>query len=507
MPRSLPVYSSGTVTVAYTNGAWTVTGSGTNFISPDGVPNYTLLAGDAFTIPNVGSGSIAAIASATSFTLNNWSTGPVTTASTYAIYRFEGLPSQQAAALVTQLLTLFTDTNPPAYATVDTGAVRFKLDDDGSGNMRIRARASNAAGGDTAYVTVATFNDATGLATFPALKAFAGDSGSGGAVGGVPAPPSGSAASNEVLGAGGSWVGRMAGFRNRIINGAMAIDQRNDGAGQFITAGGGYFYTIDRFYAACVGANIGGQRVATSSPDQFRYQFTGAAGVTAVGFGQRIEAANSFDLAGTTATLSVELYNSTLTTVTWAAYYANATDNWAGQTIIATGTFTVSSTLAKYTAQIAIPAAATTGINIYLSVGAQTSGLWQIGEMQLEAGQVATPFERRPASVELALSAYYFQQITIGASSGFAVGYAPTASGAFAWLPIPHMRASPTASVSSGSLTYSTPAGTTSSVAVSGEGSSLIQIQASGSGYTGGSSGYFGASSSGAATISLNAEL
>ncbi|MFZ1962202.1 MAG: hypothetical protein WAU78_01805, partial [Roseiarcus sp.] len=55
---------------------------------------------------------------------------------------------------------------------------------------------------------------------------FTGDSGSGGAAGFVPAPPAHSAAYNETLGAGGAWVGQMAGFRNRLTNGACAIDQR-----------------------------------------------------------------------------------------------------------------------------------------------------------------------------------------------------------------------------------------------------------------------------------------
>ncbi len=251
--------------------------------------------------------------------------------------------------------------------------------------------------------------------------AFVGDTGSGGSAGFVPAPPSGSAASNEVLGAGGSWVGRMAGFRNRIINGAMAIDQRNNGAAQTISSAGGYVYTIDRFYAACAGANVTGQRIAGSAPDQYRYQLTGAASVSAIGFGQRIETANSFDLAGTTATLSVKLANTALTAVSWTAYYANAADNFSSQTQFASGAFTVNSTLTKYSAQIAIPAAATTGINIYFNVGAQTSGTWTIGEMQLEAGQAATPFERRPYGAELALCQRYLPALNANGAAAAAL--------------------------------------------------------------------------------------
>lgn len=114
---------------------------------------------------------------------------------------------------------------------------------------------------------------------------------------------------------------------------------------------------------------------------------------------QRIEQLNCADLAGTTVTLSADLANSVLTSVSWAAYYANTADSFgtlvaATKTLIATGTFTVSSSIARYSTNISIPAAATTGIEIVFTVGAQTSGTWTIGDVQLEAGTIATPFER-----------------------------------------------------------------------------------------------------------------
>ncbi|MGD1016753.1 MAG: hypothetical protein ABR863_09995 [Roseiarcus sp.] len=333
--------------------------------------------------------------------------------------------------------------------------------------------------------------------------AMIGDSGSGGAAGYVPAPPAGSAAYSEAFGAGGAWVGRMAGFRNRLMNGAMAIDQRgissNGGAsvtgyisgttltvtalasgalvvgqalsatgmtagttiaafgtgtggtgtytvnnsqtlfssgspgtitgaaGQRIVAGAALAYTIDRCYAYCTGANVVGQKIAGSAPDQYLYQFAGAASVTGIGFAQRIETANSFDLAGQTATLSVKLANSALTTVTWTAYYANSADSFGTlasptKTQIATGSFTVNSTLTVYSAQIAIPSAATTGVEIVLSVGAQTSGTWTIGEVQIEWGQVATPFERRPIGLELMLCQRYYAVVLLGSLLGQANG-------------------------------------------------------------------------------------
>ena len=215
-------------------------------------------------------------------------------------------------------------------------------------------------------------------------------------------------------------------LRNRIINGGMRIDQRNAGASQTITAAAALAYTVDRWYAYCTGANVTGQQVSstgtTDSPAQNAYRFTGAASVTAIGFGQRIEAVNCFDLAGQTATLSVNLANSVLTTVTWTAFYANTTDTFgtlASPTVtqIATGTFTVNSTLTRYTTNISIPSAATTGIQIVFTVGAQTSGTWTIGNVQLERGSVATPFERRQYGTELMLCQRYYEASYVFVSS------------------------------------------------------------------------------------------
>jgi hypothetical protein len=211
-----------------------------------------------------------------------------------------------------------------------------------------------------------------------------------------------------------STVTAPVGFRNRIINGDMRIDQRNAGASQTFTAAAALAYSVDRFYGYCTGANVTGARVAGTAPNEFVYRYTGAASVTAIGFGTRLEATNTTDLAGSTATLSVQLANSLLTTVTWTAFYATTADAFGTlasptRTQIATGTFTVTSTLTTYSAQISVPSAATTGIEVVFTVGAQTSGTWTIDNVQLEAGSTATDFERRPYGMELALCQRYFE--------------------------------------------------------------------------------------------------
>ena len=210
--------------------------------------------------------------------------------------------------------------------------------------------------------------------------------------------------------------GSISGTRNRIINGSMAVDQRNAGASQTFTAAAALAYSVDRWYGYCTGANVTGQRVQGATVGQFYYRFTGAASVTAIGFGQRIEQLNSANLAGTTATLSVDLGNSLLTTVTWAAYLANTADTFGTlasptRTQFATGTFTVNSTVTRYFTNISVPASATTGIEIVFTVGVQTSGTWTVGNVQLEPGTVATPFERRSIGQELAFCQRYYEEL------------------------------------------------------------------------------------------------
>jgi hypothetical protein len=276
-----------------------------------------------------------------------------------------------------------------------------------------------------------------------------------GLVGEIAAGTSGNVLTSD----GTSWSSAAAsptnGYRrNRIINGGMQVDQRNAGASQTFTAAAALAYSVDRWYGYCTGANVTGQRVAGSSINQYRYQFTGAASVTAIGFGQRIEAANSYDLNNDTATFSVDLANSLLTTVTWTASYANTTDTFGTlasptTTQIATGTFTVTSTVTNYTASISVPAAATTGIQIVLTVGAQTSGTWTVGNVQLEAGSVATPFERLPISETLMLCQRYYLKLGGATAADIAFSGFPT-SGIFGYLTLTYpvtMRTNPTGSI------------------------------------------------------------
>ena len=297
------------------------------------------------------------------------------------------------------------------------------------------------------------------------------------------------------------------GFRNRLMNANMAIAQRATSAtvtaGTAVPTASTGYPAVDRFFVYSTGANVTAARVAGAGNTQYRMRITGAASVTAVGVGQRIEQLNSYDLAGVNATLSVDLANSLLTTVTWTASYATTADTFGTigtptKTQIATGTFTVNSTVTNYTATFAVPAAATTGVEVLLTVGAQTSGTWTIGNIQLEAGSVASPFERIDYGRQLIQCLRYYQKIGGTAGEIYGAGYI-TGSGFLTFpLTFPAMRVAPTGTVAG---TWSV-----SNVAqpiLSATSPSAVSIFASGAAI---GQGQF--SSSGATTfITLSAEL
>jgi len=223
------------------------------------------------------------------------------------------------------------------------------------------------------------------------------------------------------------------GFKNRLINGQMQVAQRGTTGSSGLNAPttAPTYPSIDRWYAYSTVATVTVAQVAGTGATKNNLQVTGAGTVTSVGVGQRIEQLNCYDLAGSTCTLSVNMSNSLLTTVTWTASYATSANTWSAKTTISSGTFTVTSSLANYTTQIVVPAAATTGIEILFTVGAQTSGTWVIGEAQFEkSSTVATSFDYRPYGTELALCQRYYESGSAFLTAG-PTGIAPVFSQAY----------------------------------------------------------------------------
>jgi hypothetical protein len=243
------------------------------------------------------------------------------------------------------------------------------------------------------------------------------------------------------------------GFKNRIINGAMVIDQRNAGASVAVTAAN--TFVTDRFYVyGSASSKLTAQQNAGSVTPPVNFNnYLGFTSLSAysVGsgdifyFGHKIEGYNTADLGWGTAnaktiTLSFQVYSSL--TGTFGGVINNASTNYSYPF---TYSISVANTWTTISVTIAGPTSgtwtgATNGIGLYigwqLGVGSTytaTAGSWQSGSyygvtgatsvvgtngatfyitgVQLEVGSSATGFEYRQYQQELALCQRYY---TIG---------------------------------------------------------------------------------------------
>jgi hypothetical protein len=205
------------------------------------------------------------------------------------------------------------------------------------------------------------------------------------------------------------------GFRNRIINGDMRIDQRNAGASVTLTAAN-FVYPVDRMYAFRASGTSGAvaQRVAsgiTPSGYALRVQRNnGDTATAALGFGQVIETANCGDLAGITVTFSFKArcganFSAASSQITARIGTGTGTDQsaanfynaaWTGQSNTNnTPTLTTSWQTFSYTIT-AGSSVSQIGVQFFATpVGTAGANDWfEITDIQVEAGSVASPFER-----------------------------------------------------------------------------------------------------------------
>lgn len=278
---------------------------------------------------------------------------------------------------------------------------------------------------------------------------------------------------NIVLGAdgsvsvGGGNISPQTGFKNRIINGDMRIDQRNAGA-----SGTAVVYTVDRWFYNGSQASKGTwqQNAGSVAPPSGFKNYLGftsssayAVGATDYfGFYQSIEGFNVADLgwgaAGSkSVTLSFQVYSSLTGT------FGGSINN-SGYSRSYPFTYTISSANTWTTISVTIPGdtAGTwltnngIGMTVNFSLGtgstySGTSGSWSgslylsatgatsvvgtngatfyITGVQLEKGSVATPFEFRSIGQELALCQRYYEVgQTVDSSGQFWCGYSPGAN-------------------------------------------------------------------------------
>ena len=287
------------------------------------------------------------------------------------------------------------------------------------------------------------------------------------------------------------------GMRNRIINGAMEIDQRNAGASVTLTNGTDQ-YCVDRYkFYRDVGGTFTAQQSSTApagfSTSMVITASTGASpSASQLNFvKQDIEGFNVADLKwGTSDAKDITISFWIRSSVT-GAYAISVANNSLGRSYVTE--VTVSSANTWEQKSVTIPGDTsgtwttnnTAGIRLYLDLGsgsdynatvntwasawdcrtsssvtwgATTGATLYITGVQLEVGSVATEFERRPYGTELQLcQRYYYQMNCYGTGSdnfyGRFVGIAETGTNVIfsMFWPSGEMRTTPTASYS-GSL-------------------------------------------------------
>jgi hypothetical protein len=289
-------------------------------------------------------------------------------------------------------------------------------------------------------------------------------------------------------------------FRNKIINGACVIDQRNAGAS--VTPANGT-YTLDRWkcYQTTASKFSVQQNAGSVTPPVGFTNYLGATSLSAYSVSasdyytvqQPIEAFNTADLAWGTANAK------TVTLSFWVR--SSLTGTFGGAIFNAAGdrsypfTYTVSSANTWEYETITIAGdtsgnwGTTTGISLQIcfslgagstysgTAGAWASTLyasatgavsvvgtngatWYVTGVQLEAGTTASPFEYRQYTNEFTLCQRYYYKISVqgGATdTPFALGYTNSSSTMrpFVTFPTP-MRVRPTSVETSGTANHYT---------------------------------------------------
>ena len=337
------------------------------------------------------------------------------------------------------------------------------------------------------------------------------------------------------------------GFRNRIINGNMVIDQRNAGASVTPTSGQ---YLVDRFYYQATQASkaTAQQNAGAVTPPS---GFTNYQGITSSSaysvlssdyflIRQAIEGFNVADLGWGTAnaaTVTLSFWVRSSLTGTFGGAFTNAggtrwypfsytisvANTWEQKTITVAGD-TSGTWATGNTAGIQISfnlgagssfsgtAGAWTGSGIIAPTGATsvvgTSGAtFYITGVQLEKGSVATPFEFRQFGTELALCQRYYQSLINPKLNGTAGS--STAMNRMGCNLLQQMRTTPTAYTLTGTIPIfnGVTVGTITSISVSYYSIGTLEFDSTAA------TGTFAANQpitsyvSGTYTIAINAEL
>ena len=340
------------------------------------------------------------------------------------------------------------------------------------------------------------------------------------------------------------------GFKNRIINGGMVIDQRNAGASVTPTDGQ---YLVDRWLAGVSAASkfTAQQNAGAVTPAIGYINYLGATSSSAYTVGasegftliQKIEGLNVSDLAWGTASAATVTLSFWVRSSLTGTFGGSLRNSAANRSYPFSYTISVANTWEQKTITIAGDTSGTwlttngTGISLCISLGSgstvsSTAGAWAAGNyfsatsavsvvgtngatfyitgVQLEKGSTATSFNYRPYGTELALCQRYYQKFgTYNIYAAFGSGYCYSTTAASVYIKYATtMRASPTISQSLCAIYTATNIIAISSLASQYTGTDSIMIQMSvASGFTVDKPCLMIANNSNAAYIDLSAEL
>ena len=279
------------------------------------------------------------------------------------------------------------------------------------------------------------------------------------------------------------------GFKNRIINGACVIDQRNAGASVTIPATT-IAYTVDRFFAYATQASkysVQQNAGSVTSPAGF----TNYAGITSLSaysvtstdefnYAQTIEGFNIADLAwGTANAQSITLSFWVRSSLT-GTFGGSLKNNGNARSYPYSYTISSANTWEQKTISIVGDTTGTwltnngNGLTVTFGLGqgstrASTAGSWQAGNftnvtgatsvvgtsgatfyitgVQLEKGSTATSFDYRPYGTELSLcQRYYYKNFPAATNVSFCIGFNSTTTVTYGSIFFPvSMRTAPTA--------------------------------------------------------------
>jgi hypothetical protein len=242
-------------------------------------------------------------------------------------------------------------------------------------------------------------------------------------------------------------------FRNRIINGAMVIDQRNAGA-SVTQSSSSALYPVDRFaiFGTASSKFTAQQNAGSVTPPAGFTKYLGitSSAATSLAAGdyyrvyQSIEGLNLFDIAYGTASASTmtlsfwvrssltgtfggSIFNDSASRSYPFNYTISSANTWEQKSITFAGD-TVSAIATNNSTGFLI----TWGLGVGSTYGSGTAGAWAAGNImaptgatsvvgtsgatfyitgvQLEAGTTASPFEYRSYGTELALCQRYFEK-------------------------------------------------------------------------------------------------